>query len=1173
MGKALLLSLKRWLLLALVAGFVKGQNDTVPVVEEEAKAFPYEYGLRDLDNGLRVLVVPTTYPHVVSLNTLVQVGSRNEVEQGKSGFAHFFEHMMFRGTDNYTSDEFFAFYKSIGASINAFTTQDFTSYYATLPSRDNLEAALSLEADRFKYIKYTEEAFKTEAGAILGEYNLRCDGDTGCRLFEVQRNATFTTHPYKHEVIGFVEDIKDMPNQYEHSKDFFDRYYRPEKTSLILVGDLDIEETLSMVEKHWGDWEQGSFVESIPQEPPGEGPVYEHITWEEPTLPIVMVAFRGPAFSDTSNEMATMDVAFSLSFSSRSAFYQKLVLNEQKVADLETSIPDSKDPYLLTVAAALYKVEDIWYVRDEILKTFADLRVNQVSSKSVSDTKSALRYASLNGMDSSVNIAKSLVNYMSRTRDPESINRVHRIYGGITKDDIMSKANTYFTDNNLVVVTLASGEDSLPETSDPGAGSVDSVANTLGEEQELVPAVLQRTDSNLVNFHIRFSVGAMDDPVGLEGLAVLTADMISAAGSATMSYEDIREALFPMAAGFGNSVDKELTSFLGQVHIDSLDDYYDIISRQLLDPGWDEDDFSRIKAARIAAITDGIRDDAQGLGLDLLSEVVFGKDHPYGYLNEGHVKSLESITLENVRTFYQENYNRANLLLGMAGGFSDQFLRKVNTDMNSLPLGNATEHIVPRPKTTPGARAVLIEKETGKTTIQFGFPISVTPSHPDYAALWLINTYFGSGFTSRLFVSVRELRGLSYSPRSYHRYFRGSVLRGRQEQIYQVYISEVDTTETAHFATRVAMFEFNKLINEGIDEEDFEINRVSLLNSINLLDQTQSDLLNSALFDQYYGIEDFASYMTSELSNLTLNRVNEVISDHLQDENVTFVFVTSDAENLRDRLVNETISTATYPSEPSPELLAEDEIISNWPLNFDSNNVQIIPVSQVFETAGGDAPTDPNDTGGDNSTGPNDSGGDNSTDPNDLGGDNSTDPNDLGGDNSTDPNDLGGDNSTDPNDSGGDNSTDPNDPSIPSGDFQQLTPLKFGGCMEADGSSDGSGIRLGTCDSSKASQEWQYDSFVGVFKTSVGSNKCLQAPGSGNVPTNGRLMRVYGCNEDNPFQQFVWSAADGGPIKLAEYPEYCVVFRGVNADVGTDPIILKKCEDIINERGAGWEAI
>lgn len=318
-----------------------------------------------------------------------------------------------------------------------------------------------------------------------------------------------------------------------------------------------------------------------------------------------------------------------------------------------------------------------------------------------------------------------------------------------------------------------------------------------------------------------------------------------------------------------------------------------------------------------------------------------------------------------LQNFYQANYIRANLVIGMAGGFSDDFSDKVNADMNSLPPGTANEHVVPRQGTPPGARAVLVERPSGATTIQFGFPIAVTRSHPDYAALLVINSYFGVGLTSRLFLSLRESRGLTYSPRSFPRYYGGSVLRGRQEQIFQVYISEVDSIESAHFATRVAMYEFNKLMMNGLSEESFDIQRGSFINSLNLLAQTQSSLLDDAMDDEYHGMEEgFVAYMTTELESLTVDKVNEVITMHLQDQNVSFVFVTSDATDLRNRLIDETISTVTYPSDPPFALIEEDSIISNWTLGFDAENVQIIPVAQVFETMLGNEVNNTATTGG-----------------------------------------------------------------------------------------------------------------------------------------------------------------------------------------------------------------
>ncbi|MEO5579618.1 MAG: insulinase family protein, partial [Gemmatimonadaceae bacterium] len=186
---------------------------------------PFKAAERTLPNGLRVIIVPTGFPNIVSLQIPVQTGSRNEFEPGKSGFAHFFEHIMFRGTKTMTQDEASVLLTKAGARENAYTTDDFTNYYITF-AKEDLEGMLKLQADRFQNLSYDEAAFKTEARAVLGEYN-KNSANPGSKLYEVMRDSAFTTHTYKHTTMGFIRDIEDMPNQFEYSKVFFDRWYRP----------------------------------------------------------------------------------------------------------------------------------------------------------------------------------------------------------------------------------------------------------------------------------------------------------------------------------------------------------------------------------------------------------------------------------------------------------------------------------------------------------------------------------------------------------------------------------------------------------------------------------------------------------------------------------------------------------------------------------------------------------------------------------------------------------------------------------------------------------------------------------------------------------------------------------------------------------------------------------
>jgi zinc protease len=322
----------------LIACASQAPLPTAPAADGAAdRIFPHPYHVRNLPNGLRVIVVPTDWPDIVSLQIPVQTGSRNEVEPGKSGFAHFFEHMMFRGTERFPADEYGRLLKNAGADQNAYTSDDLTNYHITFTKAD-LEMIIELEADRFQNLSYSEEVFRTEALAVKGEY-LKNYANPVLKILEAMRAAHFTAHTYRHTTMGFFEDIEAMPDQIEYSRVFFDRWYRPEKTAIILVGDLEPEATFALVERHWGGWERGTYEADIPVEPAPRGPQHEHIKWDAPTPAWVVNGFRGPAFNADDKAMPAMELLAAVYFSPTSDLYQKLVVQERVVDQLLTWFP------------------------------------------------------------------------------------------------------------------------------------------------------------------------------------------------------------------------------------------------------------------------------------------------------------------------------------------------------------------------------------------------------------------------------------------------------------------------------------------------------------------------------------------------------------------------------------------------------------------------------------------------------------------------------------------------------------------------------------------------------------------------------------------------------------------------------------------------------------------
>ena len=418
------------------------------------KVFPYNYTVNDLPNGLRVVIVPTDYPNLVALYTVVQAGSRNEVEENKSGYAHFFEHLMFRGSENYPAGAFDRIMKKAGASSNAYTSDDRTVYHETF-AKEDLDEILGLEADRFKNLKFSVDQFKTEAGAVLGEYN-KNSASPLFKMFEVIRETAFTNHTYSHTTMGYLKDIKDYPNQYEYALQFFKRFYRPENATIIVVGDVKTDEVLAKVKKYYGDWKGEDYKQQIPVEPAQKESRKAHINWDSPTLPYVAVAYRAPAFSETQKDKTALDLLSAIAFGENSGIYQKLVLEEQKAVFVAPDFDNHIDPELFTVFAQVKDEKDLNSVKDEIIATYKKYAKDLIPKKQLDETRARLRYSFSLAMNSNDAIAGTLASYIALRRSPETIDKVFALYDSITPEDIRAMAEKYFNDNSRTVVTLTS---------------------------------------------------------------------------------------------------------------------------------------------------------------------------------------------------------------------------------------------------------------------------------------------------------------------------------------------------------------------------------------------------------------------------------------------------------------------------------------------------------------------------------------------------------------------------------------------------------------------------------------------------------------------------------------------------------------------------------------------
>lgn len=420
-----------------------------------ASRLPFEMRVERLENGLQLVLIPMRgSTGLMAYYTLVRVGSRNEVEKGKSGFAHFFEHMMFRGTKQVPQAMRDAFLKRIGADDNGFTTDDFTCY-TVFGASNEMDELIRIEADRFKNLEYSKTMFKTEAGAVLGEYNKSLSNPL-LIMEEKLMAAAFTQHTYRHTTIGFKEDIEAMPRGFDYSREFFRRWYTPDNTTIIVAGDIDPSAISALVRKYYGDWKGKVAVAKVLAEPAQTRERRSEVKWDTETSPRFMVGYHTPAFDVAKRDAAVQSVFGDLLLGAASKLHKELVLEKGIVESLSNWTYEHRDPHLFQFVATLKEEEDRAEVFAAIEKEIAAIAAGQVDETLLADVKSNVRYSVLLGLETPEDVAGAIVFLAGASGDPRALEKQLAHLDAVTAQDVTAFAKTYLIPSNRTVVHLTS---------------------------------------------------------------------------------------------------------------------------------------------------------------------------------------------------------------------------------------------------------------------------------------------------------------------------------------------------------------------------------------------------------------------------------------------------------------------------------------------------------------------------------------------------------------------------------------------------------------------------------------------------------------------------------------------------------------------------------------------
>ncbi len=464
----------------------------------------------------------------------------------------------------------------------------------------------------------------------------------------------------------------------------------------------------------------------------------------------------------------------------------------------------------------------------------------------------------------------------------------------------------------------------------------------------------------LIHLKVLLKVGSANDPTNKEGLAYLTFNLLANGGTRTKSYQEIARLFYPLAATISLRVDKEMSVFSGTIHRDNLEKFYAVFKEMLLDPGFREDDFIRLKTNQLNFLRKTLVGNMdEQFGKEILNLMLY-EGHPYGHHDAGSVETVEGITLDEVKAFYKDQMVQGNLVIGLAGGYPPDFPDRMAADFSVLPESFTPRLSLPKTRRPDGLRFILAEKQTPATAISMGFPIDLTRADRDFFALWIAGAHFGEHrqHLSHLFQKIREERGQNYGDYAYIEHF----VQGRdkfpdtnycrQQQYFSIWIRPL-ANSNRHFVIRQALRELRKLIEEGISEERFELTRTYLLNYTKLYAQTLDERLGWQIDSHYYGYKDFLAEAQAELAKVNRQDVNRAIRKYLNFENLDIAVITQDAEGLKKALVENLPSPITYANPNMPKnILDEDLIIQAYPLHVRPENVRIIPAAEFFKKPG-----------------------------------------------------------------------------------------------------------------------------------------------------------------------------------------------------------------------------
>jgi len=762
-----------------------------PAAQEQIAVAPLNFTERTLPNGLKVYAIRDTSTANVSVQVWYDVGSKDD-PAGKSGFAHMFEHLMFKGTKNLVDEQMDRLTEDVGGYNNASTASDYTNYFEVVPA-NHLERLLFAEADRMASLVVDEKVFASERDVVKEELRSRVLASPYGKLFYIYfPNISYSVHPYARPGIGSIEDLDAAT--IDDIRAFHATYYRPDNAVLVVAGNFDPAQLDKWVDQYFAPIAKPN--RPIPRvtvaEPPRTTAVRKTVYEANTPLPAVLLSYQLPP--DNHPDMAALTVLDGiLSGGENSRLYRNLVYRDQLVAQADTFLDSRQSTGSYAMYAILAGGKSAEQGEQALRREVAELRDKPVSAAELAEAKNEILTSALKSRETAEGKASTLAASIIVSRDPRAADQQLAAIARVTAADVQRVARQYLGDNQSAALTY------LPEA--PGAkGESVGIADTVkvaplvaptdivihtqasAETRVAVPApgapvsltipnavetrlangmrviVVEKRDLPIVTATVVASAGGAQDALGKAGTASLTASLLTK-GTATRSAEQIAQQIESLGGSIGAGADWDAAFATVTVKADQVEPALTVLADVARNPAFAQEELDRARKQTIDGVTVQLKDPAALAGI-AASRAVFG-NRAYGNLLSGTPTSLPRITRDDVASAYARAWNPYLSALVVVGDIAAKdataLAQKLFGDWKpGLLYVSAPVPAAPKP------RVIVVDlPEAGQAGVVVARP-GIARTDKEFYAAQVANATLGVGFTSRLNREIRIKRGLAY---------------------------------------------------------------------------------------------------------------------------------------------------------------------------------------------------------------------------------------------------------------------------------------------------------------------------------------------------------------------------------------------------------------------------